>query len=80
MSKILIVDDQPEIRELVSVTLEMDPYRILTAENGGTRMARVDQLEPHNVFAHLAAPLIQREVSRNTRLEFQNIKDLLEGD
>ncbi len=31
---ILIVDDQPEVRELVSVTLEIGPYRILTAENG----------------------------------------------
>jgi DNA-binding response OmpR family regulator len=34
MKKILIVDDQPEVRELVSVTLEIGPYKILTAENG----------------------------------------------
>ena len=34
MKKIMIVDDQPEIRELVSVTLEIGPYQILTAENG----------------------------------------------
>jgi two-component system phosphate regulon response regulator PhoB len=39
MKKILIVDDQPEVRELVSVTLEIGPYKILTAENGNQALA-----------------------------------------
>jgi two-component system, OmpR family, phosphate regulon response regulator PhoB len=34
MKKILIVDDQAPVRELVSVTLEIGPYQILAAENG----------------------------------------------
>jgi two-component system, OmpR family, phosphate regulon response regulator PhoB len=34
MKKILVVDDQPSVRELVSVTLEIGPYAILAAENG----------------------------------------------
>jgi two-component system, OmpR family, phosphate regulon response regulator PhoB len=34
MKKILIVDDQPEVRELVQVTLEIGDYQILLAENG----------------------------------------------
>ncbi len=34
MSKVLIVDDQPEIRELVRVTLELGSYCIFSAENG----------------------------------------------
>ncbi len=34
MKKILIVDDQIEVRELVQVTLEIGDYQILTAENG----------------------------------------------
>jgi DNA-binding response OmpR family regulator len=34
LKKILIVDDQPAVRELVSVTLEIGPYRIFMAENG----------------------------------------------
>ncbi len=33
MKKILIVDDQPEVCELVSVTLEIGPYQIFTASN-----------------------------------------------
>jgi two-component system, OmpR family, phosphate regulon response regulator PhoB len=39
MKKILIVDDQPAVRELVSVTLEIGPYMIRTAENGDQALA-----------------------------------------
>lgn len=34
MKKILIVDDQPAVIELVSVTLEIGPYQMLTATSG----------------------------------------------
>jgi len=34
MKKILIVDDQKEVRELVKVTLRVGDYEIFTAENG----------------------------------------------
>ncbi len=39
MSKILIVDDKPEVRELVGVTLEMGDYEILMADNGADALA-----------------------------------------
>ena len=34
MKKILIVDDQPEVRELVDVTLRIGEYTIWQAANG----------------------------------------------
>jgi DNA-binding response OmpR family regulator len=34
LKKILIVDDQPQIRELVAITLQLSNYQILLAENG----------------------------------------------
>lgn len=34
MRKILIVDDQPAVRELVRVTLEVGNYQIFSAQNG----------------------------------------------
>ncbi len=34
MKKVLIVDDQPQVRELVAVTLQIGNYQILFAENG----------------------------------------------
>lgn len=44
--RILIVDDQPEIRELVSVTLQIGPYRIETAANGEQALAAVGAALP----------------------------------
>jgi CheY-like chemotaxis protein len=45
MNKILIVDDQPEVRELVRVTLEIGPYQIFLASNGteALQMARTEK-------------------------------------
>jgi CheY-like chemotaxis protein len=34
LKKVLIVDDQPQVRELVAVTLQIGNYQILFAENG----------------------------------------------
>jgi len=39
VKKILIVDDQPEVRELVEVTLRIGDYTILQAANGGQALA-----------------------------------------
>jgi DNA-binding response OmpR family regulator len=39
VKKILIVDDQPEVCELVSVTLEIGPYQIFTAGNSGQALS-----------------------------------------
>ncbi|GAI18211.1 unnamed protein product, partial [marine sediment metagenome] len=34
MKKILVVDDQLEVRELVGVTLRSDDYQVIQAESG----------------------------------------------
>lgn len=50
----------------------------LTEENGGTRMSRSDSMVPVGIWAHIAAPVIAFAVERQARLEFDNIKQLLE--
>ncbi len=47
MKKILIVDDQIEVRELVEVTLRIGDFKILQAENGpqALEIARTEKLE-----------------------------------
>ena len=34
MKKILVVDDQPQVRELVAITFQIGDYQILFGENG----------------------------------------------
>ncbi len=50
----------------------------LEVENGGTRLERVLDIEPHGFFTHLTAPLIQLTTNRNIRIEFENIKAAME--
>ncbi|MCH8326121.1 MAG: response regulator [Bacteroidetes bacterium] len=47
MKKILIVDDQDEVRELVEVTLRIGDFKILQAENGpkALEIARAEKPE-----------------------------------
>ena len=56
MRKILIVDDQPEVRELVRVTLEIGNYLTLSAENGqqALELARAEQ--PDIILLDLKMP------------------------
>lgn len=49
MKKILIVDDQIEVRELVQVTLEIGDYQILSAENG-REAVRIAQTEHPDII------------------------------
>ncbi|RLB24222.1 MAG: two-component system response regulator [Deltaproteobacteria bacterium] len=47
MKKILIVDDQPEVRELVEVTLKTGDYQILKAKSGedAVEIAKAEKLD-----------------------------------
>ena len=46
MRKILIVDDQAEVRELVEITLKSDQYQIIQAENGEEAIEIVNKAKP----------------------------------
>jgi two-component system, OmpR family, phosphate regulon response regulator PhoB len=56
MKTILVVDDQPSVRELVSVTLEIGPYRILTAENGDDALEMARNELPDLILLDIQMP------------------------
>lgn len=56
MKKILIVDDQVEVRELVQVTLEIGDYQILTAENGQQAMEIAQAEHPDIILMDIMMP------------------------
>ncbi len=45
MKKIMIVDDQPEVRELVNITLSSEEYQILQTDTGekAIKMAKLEK-------------------------------------
>lgn len=56
MKKILIVDDQLEVRELVQVTLEIGDYQILTAENGKEAIEVAQREHPDIILLDIMMP------------------------
>ena len=56
MSKILIIDDDPSIVELVKVNLEIQGHTVLTANDGLTGIAVAQQEEPDLIILDLMMP------------------------
>jgi len=56
MKKILIVDDQLEVRELVQVTLEIGDYQILAAENGQQALEMAQAERPDIILLDIMMP------------------------
>lgn len=54
--KILIVEDQEEIRELIRVTLEFDDYEIHEAADGTEGLAQAQRLRPDLMLLDVMMP------------------------
>jgi putative two-component system response regulator len=56
MAKLLIVDDEPVVRELLYEFLTSKGYEVYTADNGITAVSMVRELNPHIVFLDVIMP------------------------
>lgn len=56
MKKILIVDDQVEVRELVEVTLRMEDYRIFMAKSGEEAIEMTKSETPDLIIMDIMMP------------------------
>jgi DNA-binding response OmpR family regulator len=56
MKRILVVDDQEDIRELVRMTLELDGYEVHEAENGDLGLQAVSRLQPDLMLLDVMMP------------------------
>ncbi len=56
MKKILIVDDQVEVRELVEVTLRVEDYRIFQAKSGEEAIEIVKTEKPDLIIMDIMMP------------------------
>jgi len=56
MKKILIVEDQADIRELIRMTLEIEAFDIYEAENGDIGLTQARSLKPDLVLLDVMMP------------------------
>lgn len=56
MKKVLIVEDQADIRELIQMTLELEDYEVHEAPDGTAGLSRAQELQPHIVLLDVMMP------------------------
>ena len=56
MKKVLIVDDQPQVKELLRVTLEIIDYQILFAESGHEALTLAKTEHPNVILLDIMMP------------------------
>ncbi len=84
--RVLVVDDEPAIRELVTTVLRYEGFEVATAENGREALAAVEQHRPHLVVLDVMLPDLdgfavqQRLVSSGQRIPvlFLTARDTVE--
>jgi two-component system OmpR family response regulator len=54
--RVLVVDDEPAIRELVTTVLRYEGFEVATAENGREALTAVEQNRPHLVVLDVMLP------------------------
>ena len=68
--KILLVDDEPDILEIVSYNLSSEGYEVFTAKNGVEAVAKAKKKNPHLIIMDVIMPEMDGieacEVIRNT--------------
>ena len=70
---VLVVEDDPDIRELLRLTLEVAGYDVIEAENGIDGLAAARQHEPDAILMDMSMPLMDgcqstRRIRQNPRL------------
>jgi DNA-binding response OmpR family regulator len=55
---VLVVDDEADIRHFLTLMLESEGYRVVTAEDGGEALAILDQGRPDVVLLDLMMPRV----------------------
>ena len=56
LKKILVVDDDPDIREALTVILESQGYQVVTAQDGSEGLAALKEEKPNLMILDLLMP------------------------
>ena len=56
MTRVLIVEDQADIRKLIRMTLEFEPYQIFEAPDGVTGLRMASEIQPEVMLLDVMMP------------------------
>jgi PleD family two-component response regulator len=70
--RVLVVDDEPHIVQILKFTLEREGFQVYTAENGRVAIEKVREVQPHLVILDVMMPVMDGyEVCRKMREDFK---------
>jgi len=72
----LVVEDHAEIREAVSIALELEGYEVRTAEDGRAALAVLERWEPCVIVLDLMMPRMDGWQFRERQLEMEGRSDV----
>ena len=75
--KILLVDDEPDILEIVSYNLTNEGYQIFTASNGVEAVKKSKEIQPHLILLDVMMPEMDGIEACAKIREIDNLKDVL---
>ena len=75
--KILLVDDEPDILEIVSYNLENEGYQIFTATNGVEAIKKSKETQPHLILLDVMMPEMDGIEACEKIREIDSLKDVL---
>ena len=68
MTRILVVDDEPQITRVLRVSLESNGYQVVIARNGQEALGRIQESAPHLIVTDLSMPIMDGlELTRAVR-------------
>jgi len=75
--KILLVDDEPDIIEIVGYNLKKEAYQIATASNGKEAIIRAKSFEPHIILLDIMMPKMDGIEACKRMRTIDQLKDTL---
>ena len=76
MTKILVVDDEKDVVELLSFLLEKDGYNVVTASNGREALEAVPSEKPDLILLDVMMPEMDGYTVQTQLLENPSTKDI----
>lgn len=58
MTRVLIVDDEPDVLKMLKMVLELEGYETLLASDGETALRRIEAEEPDLVLLDIMMPVL----------------------
>ena len=75
--KILLVDDEPDILEIVGYNLENEGYQIFKAGNGKTGIKKAKEIKPHLILLDVMMPEMDGIEACEKIREIDDLKDII---